>query len=400
MSAPREVAVGSVGVYRPAWTDGSDRRVLGHDEDEVTAAVAAARLVKGAGAHFDRLVLVSSAPEVLEGDTAAVIARALDDPALVVERRIGGGAAVLDALTTVPAGTLVTAVETGPGAVAAAALVADTGAVVRGAGRISRGLPGRLRLSGEAEPRVYDDPRLMRERGWREAVRALSGDERPASVVGVPAAFAKSVADAPDLVDAADLQSAAAPLLGLAALVGAGRTGRLVAVEGASGAAVDVVDAAGCTVHEEARAPLPRVDAAYDDSVEIPISLAAYERAFDAKIGLLASRCSNGHVEHPPRRYCPTCGDTEATQEPLPREAEVYTVVTIHAPVPGMRTPYSIAIASINGTDVRVLAPVTDATPGSTAIGDRGALVLRRVAVRKGIPDYGYSFQPAAPTAP
>ncbi len=37
---------------------------------------------------------------------------------------------------------------------------------------------------------------------------------------------------------------------------------------------------------------------------------------------------------------------------------------------------------------------VTGATPGTVDIGDRGRLALRRVAVRSGVPDYGYAFEP------
>jgi uncharacterized OB-fold protein len=37
---------------------------------------------------------------------------------------------------------------------------------------------------------------------------------------------------------------------------------------------------------------------------------------------------------------------------------------------------------------------VTGAEPGTVDIGDRGRMVLRRVAVRSGVPDYGYAFEP------
>ena len=37
-----------------------------------------------------------------------------------------------------------------------------------------------------------------------------------------------------------------------------------------------------------------------------------------------------------------------------------------------------------------------NAGPGSVDIGTRGRLVFRRVAVRAGIPDYGYAFRPEA----
>jgi uncharacterized OB-fold protein len=68
---------------------------------------------------------------------------------------------------------------------------------------------------------------------------------------------------------------------------------------------------------------------------------------------------------------------------------------TVHVPVPGLVSPYSLVLAELGDTGVRVLAQLTGAPPGSVAIGDRGTLVLRRVAVRSGVPDYGYGFLPA-----
>ena len=62
-----------------------------------------------------------------------------------------------------------------------------------------------------------------------------------------------------------------------------------------------------------------------------------------------------------------------------------------------MRSPYSIAIVDLDGVDLRVMAPITDVPAGSAAIGDRGSLVLRRMALRRGVPDYGYAFQPEGP---
>ena len=131
---------------------------------------------------------------------------------------------------------------------------------------------------------------------------------------------------------------------------------------------------------------------------EIRISLAAYERAFDAKVRLEAGRCPHcGTLALPPRHRCLGCGaegDAELTE--LPRHATVYTTTTIHTPVPGLATPYTIVIVELGDTGVRLLAQVTGAPPGAVGIGDRGEMVLRRVAERSGIPDYGYSFSPAA----
>ena len=56
-------------------------------------------------------------------------------------------------------------------------------------------------------------------------------------------------------------------------------------------------------------------------------------------------------------------------------------------------------IAELGDTGVRLLARITGADPGSVAIGDRGTMVLRRVADRSGVPDYGYAFLPDAEVA-
>ena len=68
----------------------------------------------------------------------------------------------------------------------------------------------------------------------------------------------------------------------------------------------------------------------------------------------------------------------------------------MHIPVPGLRTPYTLVIVELDGVAVRALVKVTGAQPGTVDIGHRGRLVLRRVAVRSGVPDYGYAFEPDA----
>jgi uncharacterized OB-fold protein len=77
---------------------------------------------------------------------------------------------------------------------------------------------------------------------------------------------------------------------------------------------------------------------------------------------------------------------------PLPRTGTVYTSTTIHVPIPSMASPYSLAIVELGDVGVRALVGVTG--PGSVDIGTPGRLLFRRVAVRAGIPDYGYAFSP------
>jgi uncharacterized OB-fold protein len=68
----------------------------------------------------------------------------------------------------------------------------------------------------------------------------------------------------------------------------------------------------------------------------------------------------------------------------------------VHVPVPGLISPYTIVIVELGDTGVRVLVRLTGAAPGSVTIGDMGTMVFRLVAVRQGVPDYGYAFLPDA----
>ena len=169
-------------------------------------------------------------------------------------------------------------------------------------------------------------------------------------------------------------------------------------IVGVDQARVTVVDVApgpfGLRREEPVSRPLPVTHDA--PGPEIRIVLSAYDRAFDPRLRLVAARCvSCGTLSYPPRYRCLVCGSEAATEATsLPRDATVYTTTTVHVPVPGLASPYSLAVAEIGDTGVRLLAPVTGADPGSVAIGDAGRLVFRRLSVRSGVPDYGYAFLP------
>ena len=129
----------------------------------------------------------------------------------------------------------------------------------------------------------------------------------------------------------------------------------------------------------------------------MPISLAAYERAFEAKTRWEAGKfAGSDELDFPPRYRVADDGGlaTRYDMVPLPRMGTVYTETTVHMPVPGLRTPYSLVLVELDDVEVRALVKVTGAEPGSVAIGDRGRLVLRRVALRSGVPDYSYMFEP------
>ena len=386
------LSIASLATYRPCWTAGSNARVAGPDEDEVTMAVAAGRAAIN-GATPSRVVVVGLEVGSIAGGGRAVIAKALNLPDdAAVETLVGGSAAVVDAIFGSAPGTLVIAVATGA-TPSSAAVVTEAGTGLHMTGRAEVGIPIAAPAGRHA------DARFVRERAWRPLLEALdTGHARPVAFPGIPARGARDLGG-DGVIDVAEVQGAPATLFAVAAMFDADALGRVVALDGGSGAAFDVRELGWRLVHL-ARAGTVPLPAPPGVSADIAISMSAYERAFDAKVGLKASRCECGELSIPPRSHCLNCGRQDATTlVSLPHGGEVYSTVTVHVPLPGLRVPYSLAIVSIDDTPVRLLAPVTDAQAGSAAIGDRGQLVLRRLAEREGIPDYGYAFQPRENTA-
>jgi uncharacterized protein len=392
--------VAAIATYLPCWGSALGR-VTGSDEDAVTLAVEAGRAAIGQADGdtngVQRVVLVSRDLPLLEGGNAAVLLAGLGlDPAVEVDERLGGAPAVLDAITSARPRTLVIAADIQP-AGAAAALVAETGLQVWAVARLTRSLPVRTR-DATGDVRDYGDPRLLRERGVLASLAAVTAD-RPLALAGVDAKQAAAVcAGQPPALPTTGASSA---LFALAALAESGSSGPLFAAEQATVTGVQVGNGPAAVRRGEPEArPAPK--AANTAGKDIPVSLAAYDRAFAPKIRWEAARhAETAELDFPPRYRVGQDGalHTNYTLVPLPRTGTVYTAVTVRIPVPGLPTPYSLVIVELDDVGVRVLARVTSAEPGTVNIGDRGRMVLRRVAVRSGVPDYGYAFCPdeAAP---
>ncbi|HVV74409.1 MAG TPA: OB-fold domain-containing protein [Mycobacteriales bacterium] len=388
------VRLQSVATYVPRWGD-ERRRIAGPDEDAITMAVAAGRAAIGAsGIPVDRVVLVTRDLPTLEGSAEAVLIAGLDlGSDLLTTIVVGGGPAALDLTASAEPGTLVVAVDVSGAAGAAAVLVGGAeGATLEARGRTERSLPVLVR---DSQGGVFDyaDPRLLRVRGLGAAMAALGLDAMPIAVAGVSAKDAASYVEGkPAPLPTTGASSA---LFALAAAIDADSSGTIVATEQGTATAARLT--AGPTAranHSPEPRTLPRRRSVAD--AEIKISLPAYERAFDGKVRLAAGRCSEcGNLDLPQRYRCSECGaEASSALASLPRDATVYTAVSVHVPVPGLLTPYDLAIVDLGDSGVRLLAPVTDAEPGSTSIGDNGSVVLRRIAVRAGVPDYGYAFVP------
>ncbi|WP_336880466.1 OB-fold domain-containing protein [Rhodococcus globerulus] len=383
--------IASIGTYLPCWGT-SDSRVPGDDEDAITLAVEAGRAACSTSTSVEHVILVSRDLPLLESSNAAVLLAGLGlDPELEVVERLGGAPATLDAVSNARPRTLIIGVDLEP-AGAAAVLTSDHGLRVRTAARVSRSLPVRTRNSiGVVHD--YGDPRLLKERGFVASLSAAWVDA-PVAVAGVEHKQATTLCAAEPV--RLPTLGASSGLFALAAMVDSGSTGSLVGVEQASLSGVRVADGTA-EVHRREPAPRPKVEGQFVPGADIPISLAAYERAFDAKVRWEAGKYEDSDdLDFPPRYRVDNDGtlQTDYAFVPLPRTGSVYTEVTVHVPVPGLKTPYSLVIVELDDVDVRALVKVTGVEPGTVDLGDRGRMVLRRVAIRSGVPDYGYAFEP------
>jgi uncharacterized OB-fold protein len=396
----------SIGTYLPPWAL-RDRRVAGPDEDAVTMAVAAGRAADP-DATAQRVVFVSRDFPLLEGGNGAVLLAALSLPAdTPVAEVLGGAPAVLDQIGNASDGTLVIAADDNQSAMGAAAVLAGAGgADVAPAARQTRSLP--LTARGQDGGRhTYADPRLQREIGVHSTLDRLGLTDTPAvaAVAGAPVAqLGNGFAASGALSDKS--QSASAIIRLLADAIDAGKPGLLIAVEQSSISAAELTldGQAPTIVRDESPArELPKTTTA--DGVGIPISMPAYSRAFEPKIRWEAavfdeSPGIDSAPQFPPRMRVDDAGKlaTEYRLEPLPRTGTVYTHTTIRIPVPDLPSPYSIAVVQLDGSPVRVLLKVTGVPAGEATVGQEGAVVLRRIAMRSGIPDYGYAFWPGRPS--
>jgi uncharacterized OB-fold protein len=257
---------------------------------------------------------------------------------------------------------------------------------------VSHSLPVRTR-DATGFTTDYADPRLLREQGVRASL------ERLAVVGDVAAVAGLSARDAPARLegkpDSYPSGGAAAALLALADVAERGEGGTVVVVQQATASAARLEQGPVAVARDE-HPPLAVPATKMGSQADIAISLAAYDRAFEPKLRLEADRCRVcGTLAYPRRFRCLECGaERSGEPEALPRQARVYTMATIHTPVPGLATPFTLTLVQLDDSEVRFLVRLTGAPPGSVGIGDGGTLVLRRVAVRSGVPDYGYAFLP------
>lgn len=395
----------AIGTYLPPW-ESCGRQVKGPDEDGLTMAVAAGRAADAA-ASAQRVVLVTRDFPLLQGGNAAVLLAGLSLPAdVAVTEVLGGAPALLDQIVAAADRTLVIAADDSDAGVGAAAVLvgSGSGAAVAPVARQNRSLPVQTRRD-DGLRRNYADPRLQREVGVKSTMKRLGlAPTAVAAVAGVKAGQLGTGLDTKAAVeDASALTTAVIRVL--AEAITQGGSGLVIAAEQASISAAELTAGPVTITRDESPArPLPSFRTA--EGGGIPISLAAYSRAFDPKIRWEAAvyDARPGIDEaplFPPRARTDAGGalvdDYRLT--PLPRTGTVYTHATVRIPVPDLPSPYTLAVVQLDESPVRVLLKVTGVPAGETIIGQPGSVVLRRIATRTGIPDYGYMFWPQKVTA-
>jgi uncharacterized OB-fold protein len=396
--------VSSIGTYLPPWTAGKNR-VRGPDEDALTMAVAAGRAADPS-ASAQRVILVSRDFPLLEGGNGAVLLAGLSLPAdIAVTEVLGGAPAVLDQILGAADGTLILAADDNGVAVGAGAvLIGDGGTTLVPVARQTRSLPTTVR-GEDGVRRNYGDPRLQREVGVKSTIAklGLTNSQTVAAVVGVKA---KELGGDISVEGAIEdpISSASGVIRALADLVEKSAGGLLLAIEQSSVTAAEVTPSTAATVtrNEVSTREMPKFRTA--DGNGIPISLPAYARAFEPKMRWEAAVFKerpgiDTAPQFPPRARVDDDGGlvTDYRLEPLPRTGTVYTQTTIQIPVPDLPSPYSIAVVQLDGSPVRVLMKVTGVPAGEATIGQAGSVVLRKIADRAGVPDYGYAFYPVTP---
>ena len=437
-----------------AWSAGGGRGALAvcdADEDTLTLGWQAARgALEAAGVEsgaVSGLWWGTTKPPFAEGPSLAFLAGALDlpsdvDGALCAGSPHAGMEALVSAWDALAAGHaevalvvvsdalvpgLGTAGEVATGAGAAALVLVAVSGDSNGAGppaqlvaRASRTMAVVDRTRGDDDPGTGDvyDPRLFREEVYLPLVAAagetLGTQERwslsdPDGKLAAPAAkrLGGSLVSAGAQGAVGDAGAAAA-LLGAAEALGVPGSlgvigyggGRVTAmsvdvrrpVPGADGvgAALSGGQAVGYVVAVKARGQLrPQTDPI---PMGVPPGGAAFVRGNAEMLALEGARCAAcGTISTPPsiHPHCINCGGTDLEVVRLARRGRVHTFVVNQTMPPPFQAPLPLVVLDLED-GARLMVQGISADAGALAVGDEVTLVLRRYALERGIPVYGY----------
>lgn len=394
-----EIFISHASLYEPAWVDESGGLVRGHDEDTVTLGVAAALPIVRSGVEIKSIYLVSSKPVYLDGSSEAVLNGALGLTNCPVFELVGSEAVLLTVIGRAEVGDLIIAVENGKNAFSGAVFIDDSnGVAVQLLVNKVGSLPVVVHKSGESRTRDYGDSRLQRDVGTIPLINHLKDSVSSMGssltfLTGIDQSLVKKFGVDSEISNKRCSVGVPAPIQAVMDCILLGIRCNIGAISKANGSVISVSQVSKVkTYTSSTKRKTIRVDKIIDEK-SLPISLAAYSRSFSSKVGRFAKKCSCGDLSFPPKLLCGNCGDSAGGSiVSLGYDAEIYTMTKICVDVPGKESPYVVAVVD-TGSGVKELVSVTELSGQPISIGSRGTLVLRVIAEREGIPDYGYSFR-------
>ncbi len=131
-----------------------------------------------------------------------------------------------------------------------------------------------------------------------------------------------------------------------------------------------------------------------DDPIEmgLPPGGAAFVRGNPEMLGLFGARCRIcGTISTPPSIHptCTGCGGTDLDVVSLARRGRVETFVVNQTMPPPFQAPLPLVVIDLDD-GARLMVQGSPADAAELAVGDEVTLSLRRYALERGIPVYGY----------
>jgi hydroxymethylglutaryl-CoA synthase len=456
----RPVGIAGVGVAVPSlrltaaevgrtWGTGGGRATLAvcdADEDTLTLAwQAAERALEAAGKTPDQVSGLwwgTTRPPFAEGPSHPFLAAALGLSADVAGGLAAGsphaGMEALVAAWDALAAGHATAGETATGAGAAALVLTafspsgsnGSSSPARLVGRATRAMPAVDRVRGDGETGTGDvyDARLFREEVYlpllAEVGAALGGPPDRWSLADPDGKLAAAAGRrlggslvSGDVRAALGDTGAAAGLLGGAAaldtpgslgIVGYGG-GRVTAVtvevhRSVPGAAAVAGQLAGGepTSYTHVLRARGQLEAQTDPiPMGVPPGGAAFVRGNVEMLSLEGARCAAcGTVSTPPsvHPHCIACGGADLEVISLVRRGTIQTFVVNQTMPPPFQAPLPIVVVDLED-GARLMVQGVSADAPAMAVGDQVVLTLRRYALERGIPVYGYKALREVPSA-
>ncbi len=309
----------------------------------------------------------------------------------------------------------------GAGAVAVVVSSTGPGARITGAGSAWAPVLDRYRGDSEDETRDAYDGRLFREQIFLPLMGQVAADStaarwsipdpdgRMAATIGKRVGAAE-ITSAPTRSELGDCGAAATVVGAATALArtgpisllfyGGGRATRFdldveTAVPGADRCAGDLSGGQLVGYPQVLRSRRRLMTTGESVEMAVPPGSAMFVRGNRETMGFLGGRCIKcATINIPPSIHptCISCGATEFDEVALARTGTVHTFVINQTMPQPFEAPLPLIVADLDDGSRIQLQGATDGS--DIAVGTRVEAVLRRYTIERGVPIYGWKFQP------